>query len=111
MSSAFDQYDAADVVDLIAEYPLAWVAAADGNSVRAFSRVVDGKPVDLFAKTGTNDLLDSATGSEWDFSGRAIRGPLAGRQLTQIPVLRDYWFDWRTYHPGTTIFRAGLPRS
>jgi len=99
------------IIDTVGGLPIAIVAAADGNSVRAFSRVVDGKPVDLFAKTGSNDLLDSATGSEWDFSGRAIRGPLAGRQLTQIPVLRDYWFDWRTYHPGTTIFRAGLPRS
>lgn len=98
------------IIDTVGGLPIVIVAAADGNSVRAFSRVVDGKPVDLFAKPGSNDLLDSATGSEWDFSGRAIRGPLAGHQLTQIPMLRDYWFDWRAYHPDTTIFRAGLAR-
>jgi len=99
------------IIDTVGGLPIVIVAAADGNSVRAFSRVVDGKPVDLFAKPGSNDLVDSATGSEWDFSGRAIRGPLAGHQLTQIPMLRDYWFDWRAYHPDTTIFRAGLTRS
>lgn len=31
MSGPFDQYDADDVATLIAEYPLAWVCAADGN--------------------------------------------------------------------------------
>jgi hypothetical protein len=96
------------IIDAVGGVPIVIVAAADGRSVRAFSRVVDGKPFDLFAKTGSNDLVDSATGSEWDFSGRSIRGPLAGRQLTRISTLRDYWFDWRAYHPDTTIFSAGL---
>ena len=96
------------IIDTVGGVPIVIVAAADGQSVRAFSRVVDGKPVDLFAKPGSNELVDSTTGSEWGFSGRAIRGPLAGRQLTRIPMLRDYWFDWRAYHPDTAIFRAGL---
>ena len=32
-------------------------------------------------------FVDSATGSAWDFAGRAINGPLAGRQLDEIEVL------------------------
>jgi hypothetical protein len=80
--------------------------ADDKRSVRAFSRVVDGKPIELFAKPGA--IVDGTTGSEWDFSGRAISGPMAGKQLARIEVLSDYWFDWRTYHPDTAIYRAGL---
>jgi hypothetical protein len=49
-------------------------------------------------------LLDSTTGSEWDFQGCAIAGPSQGKCLDRLPALKDYWFDWRNYHPDTTIF-------
>jgi hypothetical protein len=94
------------VIDNIGGIPLVLLVADDKRSVRAFSRVVDGKAIELFAKPGA--IVDSTTGSEWDFSGRAISGPMAGKQLAKIEILRDYWFDWRTYHPDTTIYRAGL---
>jgi len=96
------------IIDTVGGVPI--VIVADGQSVRAFSRMVDGKPVDLFARpdAASMTLVDASTGSEWDFSGRAIRGSLAGRQLQRIEVLRDYWFDWRAYHPDTAIFSVGL---
>jgi len=96
------------IIDSVGGVPI--VIVAEGQSVRAFSRIVDGKPVDLFARVDAASitLVDAATGSEWDFSGRAIRGPLTGRQLQRIEILRDYWFDWRAYHPNTSIYRAGL---
>jgi hypothetical protein len=96
------------IIDTVGGVPLVIVAAADGQSVRAFSRLVGGKPADFFAKPEAKVLIDSATGSEWDFAGRAVGGPLAGRQLVRIEVLRDYWFDWRAYHPDTAIYSAGL---
>ena len=98
------------IIDTVGGVPLVIVVAEDGKSVRAFSRRVDGKAVDLFATAPATGLVDSATGSGWDFSGRAIHGPLAGRQLDRIEVLRDYWFDWRSYHPDTAIYSAGLVR-
>jgi hypothetical protein len=24
--------------------------------------------------------------------------------LERIPMLKDYWFDWRNYHPKTSIY-------
>ena len=98
------------IVDTIGGVPIVIVAAADGRSVRAFSRMIDGKAVEFFATPDAKSitLVDSSTGSEWDFSGRAVRGPSTGRQLTRIEVLRDYWFDWRAYHPDTAIYSAGL---
>ena len=96
------------IIDNVGGVPI--VIVADGQSVRVFSRIVDGKPVDLFARpdAASTTLVDGTTGSEWDFAGRAVRGPLTGRQLQRIEILRDYWFDWRAYHPDTLIHRAGL---
>ena len=50
-------------------------------------------------------LLDTATASEWNFQGCAVSGPSLGKCLDRVPALKDYWFDWRNYHPGTTIYK------
>ncbi len=50
-------------------------------------------------------LLDTATASEWNFQGCAISGPSLGKCLDRVPALKDYWFDWRNYHPATTIYK------
>jgi hypothetical protein len=96
------------IIDTVGGAPI--VIVADGQSVRAFSRMIDGKPVDLFVRPGEASitLVDATTGSEWDFAGHATRGPLTGRELQKIEILRDYWFDWRSYHADTAIFGAGL---
>jgi hypothetical protein len=98
------------IIDTIGRVPIVIAVAEDGRSVRAFRRVVDGRALELFAKPSSFPItfVDSASGSEWDFAGRAISGPLAGHQLAKIDVLSDYWFDWRTYHPETAVFRVGL---
>jgi len=53
----------------------------------------------------TWSLVDSSTASEWNFQGCAIAGPSQGKCLDRIPALKDYWFDWRNYHPNTTIYK------
>jgi len=50
-------------------------------------------------------LVDSTTASEWNFQGCAISGPSQGKCLERVPALKDYWFDWRNYHPDTTIYK------
>lgn len=50
-------------------------------------------------------LLDTATASEWNFQGCAVSGPAQGKCLERVPALKDYWFDWRNYHPDTTVYR------
>jgi len=50
-------------------------------------------------------LLDTSTASEWNFQGCAISGPAQGKCLDRVPALKDYWFDWRNYHPDTTIYK------
>jgi Protein of unknown function (DUF3179) len=50
-------------------------------------------------------LLDASTASEWNFQGCATSGAAKGKCLERVPALKDYWFDWRNYHPDTTIYK------
>lgn len=50
-------------------------------------------------------LLDTSTASEWNFQGCAVSGPVQGKCLERVPALKDYWFDWRNYHPQTTVYK------
>lgn len=99
------------IIDSLGGTPLFILLHPDGSSVRCFDRRVDGRTLELFAKVteGRPAIVDSRTGGEWDFSGRAIGGPLEGRQLARVTCLKDYWFDWRNYHPDTGVFAAGMP--
>jgi hypothetical protein len=96
------------VQDSVGGADLALVVNSDKESARAFGRSVDGRTLDLFVKPGAAPLsiVDAQTGSEWDFSGKAVKGPLAGKQLTRVPILLDYWFDWKIYHAETQVYLA-----
>jgi len=91
--------------------PIFIVLGNDNKSVRAFERVVDGRELEFFVKTDTASiqLTDAETATVWDFSGKAISGPLAGKQLKKIIAMKDYWFDWKNYHPDTTVYMLGAP--
>ena len=94
------------IVDHIGKTAVLLLMEQDKKSVRAFDRNVDGRELEFFAKAQAPQfvLVDSETGSEWDFTGRATSGPMAGRQLAKLPILADYWFDWKSYHPATNLY-------
>jgi hypothetical protein len=96
------------ILDDVGGVPMFLVIGEDKKSVRAFERKVDGRKLE-FLKTNPPSTLfvDAETGSSWDFSGRALAGPLKDKQLTKLPVLNDYWFDWQTYHPQTLVYELG----
>ena len=96
-------------LDELGGVPLFQVVGEDGQSVRVFERRVAGRTLEFFVRPASQpmQLTDAETGSIWDFSGKAISGPLAGQQLKPVPLLKDYWFDWQLYHPKTTIFTLG----
>jgi hypothetical protein len=100
------------VVDTIAGVPIIILVARDRKSVRAFQRLVEGRELQFFseAESASETLVDIEGGSRWDFTGRAISGPLMGRRLERVQVLIDYWFDWKTYHPGSQVDMRGAVR-
>ena len=105
------------VKDHVGSEPVLLVVGPDDLSVRAFrDRIpgVDGA-TDFYRIVGKPSgvlpgvlpgvvLMDEATGSEWNFQGCATSGKAKGLCLEPIPMLKDYWFDWRNYNPTTTVY-------
>ena len=96
------------IADTLGGTPLVLLLHPDGRSLRCFDRRLTGAEVDLYLSPACPPILrDRGTGGEWDFSGLAVAGPLAGSRLEPLPCLKDYWFDWRQYNPRTALFTDG----
>lgn len=104
------------IIDRVNNTPLLLVLGPDGKSFRVFISRIDGQDAEFFLKADTSDekdnkdnkewaLLDTATASQWNFQGCATSGSAQGKCLDRVVALRDYWFDWRNYHPDTTIYK------
>jgi hypothetical protein len=97
------------VKDYMGGQAILLVVGPDEESVRAFRNRITGtnQASDFYrivANAQGSLLMDAATGSEWNFQGCAILGTSKGQCLAQLPMLKDYWFDWRNYNPTTTIY-------
>ena len=72
-------------IDQVGDVPVALVVSPDERSLRAFDRRVKDQTL-TFVRAGTDlkesTLLDLETMTEWDFQGRAVKGELAGSQLS-----------------------------
>ncbi len=92
--------------DAVGTVPVVLVVGPDGSSIRAFVARIGGQDAEFYRGTGANwILLDSVTASQWDFRGCAVTGRSKGKCLEPIGILKDYWFDWKNYHPNTTVYR------
>lgn len=93
------------IQDNIAGQPILVWTGPDNVSVRVFSRRLPGGREAQFYQLPDSDLvIDSESGSRWDFKGCAVSGMLQGACLTKLECIKDYWFDWRNYNPATTIY-------
>ncbi len=106
------------IQDDLGGQPVVILAGDDGRSLRVFEGAVDGRRVSFFLAAGgppaappgavpPRSWVDGVSGSEWDFQGRAVAGPWRGKRLRPLPAMKDYWFDWRSYHPRTTVYLGG----
>jgi hypothetical protein len=64
-----------------------------------------GRPLDLVARS--TGFLDRRTGTVFDVTGVAVRGPLLGRRLRPVISVDSYWFAWAFFHPHTEVVRPG----
>ena len=86
------------VLDYVGSEAVVLVVAADGLSVRAFRNTTP--PRDFYAFAGYFE--DTQTGTKWNFQGCPVGGGQAC--LEPVAMVKDYWFDWKNYHPDTTIY-------
>ncbi len=75
----------------------------DVGTADAFARELEGQTL-TFAFDGSK-IMDAETGSEWNVLGRAVRGPLAGKQLTPVVAVNHFWFSWAAFKPETRIYQ------
>ena len=95
------------VFDRVKGTPLLLVLGSDSKSFRVFLSRIAGNDTEFFLQADAPKwaLVDTLTASQWNFQGCATSGPAQGTCLTRVPALKDYWFDWRNYHPDTTVYK------
>lgn len=51
-------------------------------------------------------MYDRETGTLWtQVDGSALRGPLAGSRLEEVPAMQTTWKVWKQLHPDTLVLR------
>jgi Protein of unknown function (DUF3179) len=75
--------------------------------VRVFNTTLDGQNVEFQFDKNTSKITDKQTGSDWNFDGIAISGPMKGKHLTRLPFDEGFWFEWVAFHPKTELYQAG----
>jgi hypothetical protein len=93
------------IQDRLGSQPVLIVLGPDNRSVRVFEQKLPGQFYRVPNLKAGALLLDSQSGSEWNFQGCAVSGSLKGTCLPSVNVIKDYWFDWRNYNPETSVFR------
>ena len=72
------------------------------QAATAFDRRLGDRVLEFHVK---NDRIrDAETGSEWDLLGRALTGPLKGRELRPIDSGVHFAFAWLAFNPDTEIY-------
>lgn len=69
----------------------------------AWRRELEGRTL-RFEQRGEG-VVDRETGSRWDLFGRALAGPLRGRQLAPVEGGVHFAFAWLAFNPGAEIYR------
>ncbi len=55
-------------------------------------------------------MFDRETGTLWtQVDGNALRGPLLGSRLTEVPAMQTTWKAWKNLHPDTLVLQKPGP--
>lgn len=82
------------------------------QSAVAFKSIVDGKKLTFYAddiSPETAPFKDKETGTRWTLAGRAVDGPLKGKELDWVPGVQCRWYAWAATYPQTDLFRLPSP--
>jgi hypothetical protein len=72
----------------------------------AFESKIGDQTLTLYAdqvSPETAPFKDQETGSRWTLAGRAVDGPLRGKELTWINSIQCRWHAWSAEYPGTLL--------
>lgn len=100
------QFGNAAITDSIGDQPILVLSLDDGVSAAAFDPTLpDGTNVNLRFESGL--WRDDTTGSQFDFTGRAVSGEVAGTQLQPLPIRYTFWFAAVASLPHIEVYQHG----
>lgn len=93
------------IQDSLPGLPIVLVLEKDSASFHVWSRAVNGNPLFFAFDPLTGLLKDRATQSVWDMNGVCVDGSYKGQRLAPVSAYQEFWHSWRTFHPGTEMYR------
>jgi hypothetical protein len=75
----------------------------DVGQTAAFVNELDGEPLELRPGDEEGRFVDVRSGSSFDLRGRALDGPLEGRELEAVTHDDTFWFVWFAFRPETDL--------
>jgi len=94
------------VNDQLGTEPVLVVYVPESDTVTAFSRRVGARTLTFNTRAASRDLVDAETGSRWNSYGECLDGELRGSALKVIVGVRQFWWAWAAFYPGTDIYRG-----
>ena len=91
----------------LAGEPLAVFWYGPTRSATAYSARLDGRTLTFYADDVSPDTApfkDRETGTRWTLAGRAVDGPLKGKELDWINSVQCRWYAWAAEHPETSLY-------
>ncbi len=73
----------------------------------AFESTVAGRSLTFRADEiapETAPFMDNETDTRWTLAGRAVDGPLKGKELTWVDSIQCKWYAWQNEYPETGIY-------
>ena len=58
------------------------------------------------ASPETAPFKDKETGTRWTLAGRAVDGPLRGKELTWVNGVQCRWYAWAAEYPNTSLYAS-----
>lgn len=101
-----DLPERACMLDEVDGQPVAVLWYAKTKTAVAFDRRVDGQILTLYADEISPEsapFKDRETGTRWSLAGRAIDGPLRGKELTWVNSIQCRWYAWSAEYPETAV--------
>ena len=72
----------------------------------AWSSQLDDRKLTFYASESspeTAPFKDKETGTRWTLAGRAVDGPLKGKELTWVNSVQCHWYAWAAEYPQTAL--------
>lgn len=99
--------------DSVAGKPIAVFWYGPTRTAVAFSSVVDGRKLTFTADEISPEsapFIDKETGTRWTLAGRAVDGPLRGKELKWVNSIQCRWYAWTVDNPKTQLYRRSDAR-